>query len=308
MTRLLKRMFRCAFAAVLLSAVLVPSASALRVHLFVIGDFVPTIFGGCGADDRTDWPTMTFHWFDEMGKQGHTQGSSSNPVPYVDGNMTQQRFCDTSYRADCLDTGYADWADATMIGTHGWDALAQWAGVMRFPWAGHCDIQAGGFSNRVHWGDFRLKFIHVSSCYSADDDNLQNIRIAMQDTSSSTTRRAHLWLGFHGIMWINTNYIYDYRGTARDGHAVSLGYSWVVHHFKNNEMGCAWWDPFGDLGTCRSDQCPISYAIGANPNDATTRVWNERYNFVYSHPSSIDSYAYIYYGNCDPYGETAFDP
>lgn len=287
--------------------------SALYVGMYAIGDFVPTSSGGCGADDRTSWPGMAQAWWDEMGARGHYKGPAGSPYKYSDGNMTIKRFCDpNTYDSACRDyqsasPSGADWMDATIIAAHGWDDGDHWGAVMRYPFGGECGLRMGGSSNQVKFGDSWGMFMIASSCQSADDDNLPGIRHAMQDTSSSTTRRAHQFDGFHGIMWISSSYNNDYKETAKDGHVVSVGYSWVTNQFKNNSQACEGYDPFNWFGTCQ-DQCPVAYAIGSNANDALTRLVNERYNMTYSDPTGNSAYQYYYYENCDPVGENAFVP
>jgi hypothetical protein len=290
-------------------------ASALYVEMFAIGDFVPGASGGCGSDDRGSWPGMAAVWYNRMDDFGHFQAGSR-----IDGNMTLQRFCDPSFNPNCRDYSSGsggsilgvDWADAAIVATHGWDAGDHWGGVMRYPYtigapnAGtYCGVEAGGSSSQVRLGDSWIVFQHVSSCYSADDDNLDGIRFAMQDTSTSTSRRAHQWDGFHGIMWISSSYNGDYRDTASDGHVVSVAYSWVTNHYKSNSQGCEWYDPFNWFGTCR-DQCPIAYSISSTGSGALTRLTNERYNFVYGDPPGNSQYYFMYYENCHPVGEDPF--
>lgn len=300
----------CAFIGV---CMLSQSASALYVGDYAIGDFVPTASGGCGGDDRADWPGMAQAWWDEMGSRGHYKGPAANQFKYVNGNMTVRRFCDpNTYDANCLDfqsssPSGVDWMDAAIIATHGWDDGDHWGGLMRYPWNGECGLRMGGTSNQVKLGDSWTMFLIASSCQSADDDNLPGIRLAMEDTSTSTTRRMHQFDGFHGLMWIWSGYNGNYRNTAADGHAVSVGYSWVTNNFKNNSQGCEAYDPFNWFGTCQ-DQCPIAYSIGSSPSDALTRLVNERYNYTYSDPASNAYYQYYYYAGCDPVGETTFVP
>jgi hypothetical protein len=279
--------------------------------MYAIGDFVPSGSGGCGGDDRGSWPGMAQAWWDEMRARGHYGGPADNRYRYIDGNMTIRRFCDpNTHDADCRDfqstfPSGADWMDAVIVATHGWDDGDHWGGLMRWPWKGECGLRMGGTSNQVRVGDSWVVFFHASSCQSADDDNLPGIRHAMRDGAS--TRLAHQFDGFHGIMWIWSGYNGDYRDTAADGHAVSVGYSWVTNHFKNNSVGCESWDPWNWFGTCQ-DQCPIAYAIGSTGNDALTRLVNERYNFVYSDPTGNNHYRYYYYEGCNPVGESTFVP
>jgi len=292
---------------------LAPSASALYVGMYAIGDFVPGGSGGCGGGDRSSWPGMAQSWWDMMGAFGHYKGPGGSPYRYVNGNMTIKRFCDpTTYDADCRDYQSVwpagdDWMDAAIIATHGWDDGDRWGGLMRYPWKGECGLRTGGSSSMVKVGDSWLMFLLASSCQSADDDNLPGIRNAMEDNATSTSRRAHQFDGFHGIMWISSGYNGNYSSTAFDGHFVNAGYAWVTNHFKNNSQDCAWYDPWNWYGTCQ-DQCPIAYAIGNSAGDAQTRLFNERYNYTYGDPASNNYYWYYYYENCNPVGETSFVP
>lgn len=288
---------------------LAPSASAMYVGMYAIGDFVPGGSGGCGGGDRPAWPGMAQAWWDHMGVHGHYQGPAANRYRYIDGNMTIRRFCDASYDGDCRDAQSSfpsgvDWMDAAIIATHGADAGGNWAGTMRWPDAAiadSCDID-GPSEMRV--GDAFIEFIHLSSCYSADDDNLSGIPAAMDD---GTGLRAHLWTGFHGLMWIWAPYNGDYEQVAHDGHSVAVANAWVTNLYRPNQFDCAWYDPFNWFGTCQ-DQCPIAVAISNTPGNALSRLTTERYNNVYGDPPGSSAYAYMYYGGCDPSGETTWNP
>jgi len=294
---------------------LAQSASALYVGMYAIGDFVPGP-AGCGGGDRASWPGMAQAWWDHMGVHGHYQGPASNRYRYIDGNMTIRRFCDPTYDLDCRDyqspnPSGVDWMDAAIIATHGSDAGDHWAGTMRVPDAAipdSCDIDGGGPGTEMRVGDSYIEFLHVSSCYSADDDNLPGIPDAMEDPATSGSLRAHQWDGFHGLMWISSSFNGDYSDVAHDGHYVSVAYSWVTNLYRPNQFDCAWYDPWNWFGTCQ-DQCPVAFAIGATGSEALTRLNNERYNNVtYPDPASNNGWAWMAYTSCDPSGETQWNP
>ena len=243
---------------------------------------------------------MVDEWYDEMSGHGHIKDGQ-----YTNGNMTVQRFCDPDHIANCRDHLFLDEADAAMIATHGSDSSDHWAGTMRWPWSGHCALDAGGSSHDLHVGDLDLEFIHLSSCFSADDDNLNGIRFAMTDPVDRG--HAHQWDGFHGIMWIGGSFDNDYEDFADDAHAVAMATAWVTNHHHNNSVDCEPYDPWNWFGTCQ-DQCPVAYAIGSTESDALTRLNYERYNNVYSDPNGHNWYAYMYMAGCDPVGETTFNP
>ena len=287
------------------------SASALYVGMYAIGDFVPTGSGGCGGKDISSWPGMAQAWWDHMGVHGHYRGPG-NQYKYVNGNMTVRRFCDPqgSLGVNCRDSQSSspqgvDWMDAVIIASHGWDDGDHWGAIMRYPWSGECALRMGGSSDQMALGDSWAMFIHASSCQTADDDNLNGIRFAMVD--AGTSRRAHQFNGFHGLMWISSSFNGNYSETAHDGHAVSVAYSWVTNHYKSNSLGCEAYDPFNWFGTCQ-DQCPVSYAISSTANGAVTRLNNERYNYTYGDPPGNNWYAWMAYNGCNPVGETTWNP
>jgi len=289
--------------ALLLVFIMAAPATAMEAKVFAIGDFVPTGSGGCGGGDRSHWPAMVDHWYDEMGSKGHTKDGQ-----YTNGSMTIQRFCDPDWNAGCRDYNYADEADAFMIATHGSDSGDHWAGTMRYPWSGHCALDGGGSADDMWIGDWDAEFFHLSSCYSADDDNISGIRHMMYDPidSPGNGRRAHQMGGFHGIMWIWGGYDDDYEDFADDAHSIAMARAWV-NNLYDSTVDCAWYDPFDWFGTCQ-EQCPVAYAIGTSGSNALTRLTYERYNNVYSDPSGNSGWAWRYIVNCDPTGETAFNP
>lgn len=297
MTRTLRRV-----AALLgLSAfVALPSATALEVKVFAIGDFVPTASGGCGGSDISHWPDMVDEWYDEMDSQGQTKDGQ-----YTNGTMTIQRFCDPDQIVGCLDATYLDDADAAMLAWHGSDGGDHWGGTMRSSWSNNCTLDAGGTADDMHAGDVDLEFIHLSSCYSADDDNLSGIREAMTDPADGG--HAHQWDGFHGVMWIGTGFDNDYEDFADDAHSISMADSWVSNHHRNNSVDCEAYDPWNWFGTCQ-DQCPVAYSVGTTESGALSNLNNERYNNVFSDPTDDDWYAYMYIAGCNSVGEDTFTP
>jgi len=243
---------------------------------------------------------MVDEWYDEMGSRGHIRDGQ-----YTNGNMTIDRFCDPDHIGGCSDAAYLDEGDAVMIATHGSDSGDHWAGTMRWPYAGHCALDAGGTAHDVHAGDVDLEFIHLSSCFSADDDNLGGIRNALTDPVDGGF--AHQWNGFHGIMWIGGGFDNDYEDFADDAHSTSMANAWVTNHYRNNSVDCAGYDPFNWFGTCQ-DQCPVAYAISSSESSVLTRLHHERYNLVYGDPPGNSWYAYMYMSGCNPVGESTFNP
>ncbi|WP_299945548.1 DUF6345 domain-containing protein [uncultured Microbulbifer sp.] len=276
---------------------------AMEAKVFAISDFVPAAAGGCNGNDMAFWDNMVDRWYDKMGAKGHIKDGQ-----YTNGFMTIKRFCDPDIITGCNDHNFLDEADAAMIATHGSDSGDHWAGTMRRPWSGHCKLDAGGTATDMAVGDFDLEFIHFSSSYSADDDNLSGIREAMYDVSDTAVngRRAHQWDGFHGVMWISPSFANDYKNFADDAHSISMSSAWV-NNMYDSTVDCNWNDPFNWFGSCQ-EQCPVAYSISSTIISVVNRLNNERYNNVYSDPNGKNWYAYKYIRKCNPIGETAFNP
>jgi hypothetical protein len=140
-------------------------------------------------------------------------------------------------------------------------------------------------------GDSDLEFLHISSCFSMDDNMWANWERSMA--------RAHQVDGFHGIMWIYGYLVDDYEDFASDAFDGAISDAWLDNMYYNNE--------FGDSN--QHDQCPVAYVVGSNASDALNRLFTERYDNVFSDPpdSGEDGnntiWAATYIGGCDPQGE-----
>ena len=286
--------------ALVVGAESIPPAFAMEAKVYAIGDFVPPEAGGCGGNDIGHWPVMVDHWYDHMAVHGHTKDGQ-----YTNGNMTIQRFCDPDWNAGCQDFVHADDADAVMIATHGADSGDHWQGLMRWPWSGHCRLDAGGSADDMWLGEIDNEFIHLSSCNSGDDDNVWGIWNMMHDPVDGRSF-AHQADVFHGCMWIGNRWDNDYKEFAHDAHAVDMGRSWV-NNLYDNRVDCEWYDPWNWFGTCQ-EQCPVAYAVGTSGNNALSRLNSERYNNVWSDITGYGGAAIRYVVGCDPACETRFSP
>ena len=298
------RQWLCALPLLVLSMalVMVTPAKGMEVKVFAIGDFVPASSGGCGGNDIGHWPVMVGHWYDWMGIIGHQRDGR-----YTNGSMTLRRFADPDFFAGGQDFWYIDDADAFMIALHGGDNGDHWQGTLRYPWSGQCAIDAGGSADDMHVGEIDAEFIHLSSCFSADDDNIWNVYTAMRDPLDGGSY-AHQWDGFHGIMWIGGGFDSDYKWFAIQGHTMALSSAWLQNMY-HSRVSCASYDPFNWFGTCQ-EQCPVAFEVGTSSNNALTRLLHERYNYVYSDVTqgSFGGRAILYFPGCDSVGETGFTP
>lgn len=249
----------------------------------------------CNANNLSHWDNMVKAWYDRIDDFGWY----SKDKYWVDGSFSKNAMCDPDKGAGCVDGSYLDEVDAVMVFGHGADGGDHWAMINRNQGAdGSCWIRhpgAGDPAGRMYAGDYDLEFLHISSCNSADDDNLSLLWTAFRDPidTPKNQRRLHQIDAFHGFMWIGSSLDSNYRNFARDAHIMSMKSAWLYNHYEQNISG-------------NLDQCPIAYAVGSNRTDCFNRLDHERYNNVYSDPSSIGYYCYYYFAGCTPGGETTF--
>lgn len=254
--------------------------------------------GTCKGNDVSAWDDMTLAWYDEI---------TSGPVFFKDGtwinnNLSRKIFCDPdSGFSPCEDYKHQDDADAAMIALHGTDSNHHWAGLTQVQTGSDCFIQAaeGASTDQMFVGDADLEFLHLSSCNSMDDDNLNWTRKMFADVDSPTTgARLHQADGFHGVMAISSGRAGDYEDFADDAHWVSIADAWTDNlydtdiTYKNGAVG---------------DQCPVAFTVSNSKADAKMRLFAERYNAIFNDPSGSGAFAYQYYDDCDPVGDDPFD-
>jgi Family of unknown function (DUF6345) len=248
--------------------------------------------GGCGGSTRNDWDDMVASWYDAITNvgfsifgwcvTGHCDDAFSRDGSSVNGNIVNSLFADVNVVAWGNDTPNLDDADVAMIGLHGADSAGVWSGSMRVDEAGggDCNLRR----DEMQIGDSDLEFLHLSSCNSMDANQWSSWWQGFG--------RAHQVDGFHGFMWIGSSLISNYGNFANDAFGGSISNSWLDNHYVPNISGT-------------DDQCPVAYAVGANQQDAVNRLFNERYDNVFSDPSSIGWWQVTYIAGCDPANETA---
>ena len=285
--------FLCGLVSSVSFAILFASGAAYAREAGMMGTSVWTTT--CNGNNLTHWDNMVRSWYNRIDDFGWY----SKDKYWVDGSFSKNAMCDPDKGTGCTDGYYLDEVDAAMVFGHGADGGDHWAMINRNQGAdGSCWIRhpgSGDPAGRMYAGDFDLEFLHISSCNSGDDDNLSRLWTAFRDPvdTPSNNRRLHQMGVFHGFMWIGSSLDSNYRNFARDAHFMSLKSAWLYNHYELNISGS-------------SDQCPVSYAVGSNQADCFNRLDNERYNYVYSDPSSIGYYCYYYFAGCDPAGETTF--
>jgi hypothetical protein len=269
-----------------------PTALAQReAKVFAITDWGSECSGG----DRKYWDDFADRWYNEMS----SHGVFFKDGRFINGEMSLERFCDPNgpQGALCQDSNFLDDADAAFIGTHGSDLDGAWGGLLRVKNGfNQCFINApqGGNGDDMFVGDTDLEFLHLSSCNSLDDDNINNAWRMFQDPGAgSGANRLHQVTGFHGVMWVSWSYRGDYEDFADDAHDVSIQHAWTDNMYHYRYVG--------------SSQCPVALSVGANESDARNRLLTERYDNVLSNPSSSNTWAYAFYEGCNPQGDGPFD-
>jgi hypothetical protein len=287
----------CAIAAAALLSATPARGEHLEAKMYAISDWDTE----CPGSDRDMWDDMADNWYDEITDHGwyHKAGRQ------VNGNMDRDIFCDPDTGlANCDDGSRLDAADAAIIALHGADSGNHWRGSLRRNGGASvndCNIDGSESAvpgGELHAGDVDLEFLHLSSCFSMDDDNLPFTYFNFEDAVDSPVngRRLHQLDGFHGIMYIGGCCDDQYEDFADDAFDVSIKEAWLDNMYVTGINGS-------------STQCPVAYAVGRDRNDCFDRIDHERYNNVRSDPGAIGYYCYYYYDGCDPDGETPFtDP
>lgn len=279
------------FLAILISATVPPSVLAAReAKMYAI----TTWNAGCGGGPRDSWDDMAEAWYDEITSTGfevfgscffgHCNDAFSRDGKQVNGNTVNSQFADDSIVDWGNDTSHMDEGDAVLVAWHGSESGDVYLGSMRVnePGGGNCSLRR----DEMQIGDSDLEFLHLSSCQSMDDNQWANWWRAFG--------RVHQVNGFHGWMWIGSNRVGEYRDFADDAFNSTIADAWIDNMYVNNISG-------------NEDQCPVAYAVGANSEDTWTRIGTERYNNVFSDPTSIGYWGVIYISGCDPVAETVIN-
>ena len=278
-----------------------PAQASLEAQMYVITDWSAE----CSGDNVSHWDNMIDEWYDKMGDKG----TYSKDRRKVNGNFDRDLLCDPDTGlTNCNDGAYLDDGDAVMLGLHGTDSGDRWRGLLRRDGGSSvsdCFIDApdgSGSDEELRVGDLDTEYLHLSSCNSADDDNIPDMwRIFFDPVDTPRNgRRLHILTAFHGVMAIGSSFDADYRRFARDAHSGSIGDSWMDHmHTENISY-------LGESG--RHDQCPVAYSVGASSSACLDRLDEEGYRNRRSDPTAINNYCYTYLEGCDPFDEGPFTP
>jgi hypothetical protein len=295
-----KRVRRGVYASAIALSLIAAAAPVVAEHLEAKAYIITDWIAECSANDIPYWDDMIDYWYDEIDDHGWY----SKDGFIVNGEMDRDRFCDPDTGlANCADHLSTEDADALMIGLHGSDSGNHWQGSLRKNGGASvndCRIDApdgDGVAEEMFLGDVDVEFLHLSSCYSMDDDNLPFTWRMFQDPVDSPVNglRLHQATGFHGLMWIGGCCDDQYEDFADDAFDVSIKSAWMDNMYVTGINGSA-------------TQCPIAYAVGTNSTDCFNRLNTEQYDNIFGDPGNVGYYCYYYYVGCDPSGETAFTP
>lgn len=283
--------------ALLLWCVALPvSANHLEAKVYVITNWPAS--GSCSGNDVSAWDDMAFAWYDEIGDGSVFFKNGS----WTNSNLRRSVFCDPdSGHSPCIDDERIDDADAALIALHGSDSGRHWTGLLLQVSGGDCLIHApeGAATDAMFLGDVDLEFLHLSSCNSMDDDNINWTRRMFADVDSATNgRRLHIATGFHGVMAISSGRADDYEDFADDAHDVSISDAWTDNLYDSDVS-------YNDGSS--GAQCPVAFAVSNTRSSARSRLNSERYTNIHSDPTGSGAFAYSFYDQCHPVGDDPFD-
>jgi hypothetical protein len=247
---------------------------------------------GCAGAQRDPWDDMVLAWYNEITNvgssifgwciSGHCAEAYTRDGSFVNGSIANSWFADSAVVSWGNDTPNLDDGDAAMIGLHGADSAGVWSGSVRVDetGTGDCSIR----QDEMGIGNSDLEFLHLSSCNSMDRNQWPNWWRAFKG--------AHQVDGFHGLMWIGSGLVSNYSDFADAAFDTAISDAWLDNHYVPDVSGT-------------DDQCPVAYAVGADQADAVNRLFNERYNNVFSDPTTVGWWQVTYITGCDPSNEDA---
>jgi hypothetical protein len=247
----------------LLSATAVATVAGTTAHAQWAGSSAITSWSGsCGGSTRTWWDDMCMAWRKKMGAKGWTQWWRNYSL--VQGN----RYADSSVKSWGIDdTGNGlDWNDAGLMCVHGGWGSGRWNGsIYDADPDGSC--AAAPNKMRVGWNSGGwLRFLHLSSCNS--------IRHEQRTEWFEAANGVHVVTGFHGLMYIGSQYVDEYRDLADQGmNSRGVARAWLdnMHHVDH------WYNSYSTV-------CPM--AIGFGPTQQAARdIHDETYNGHWAHPT-----------------------
>jgi len=217
--------------------------------------------GDCAGSTRTLWDDMCMAWRKRMGDKGWTQWWRSYS------QVTGPRYVDPvekSWGNDNASTGL-DWNDAGLVCTHGGWSSGRWEGTLydKDP-DGSCSMTSATMRlGRTNNG--WLRFMQLSSC--------NGIRYDQRTQWFAAAGGVHVVTGFHGMMFIGSPYVAEYRGLADEAlNSRGVARVWLdrMHHVSHS---------YNSYSTV----CPMAIGFGATVVEAQVKH-DEAYNSHWTHP------------------------
>jgi hypothetical protein len=232
--------------------------------------------GDCSGSTRKWWDDMCMAWRKRMGSKGWDQWWSNFS------NVRISKFVDPAKASWGKDNAWngIDRGDAALLCTHGGYDDNGWYGVMHTKENNECGLN----TNQMQLGKAsggNLRFYHMSSCHSVRWDR----KTKWFDPAAG---KVHVITGFHGLMYIGSKYVDEYRDLAKYGFSSKgVGKVWVdeMHHVDH------WYNSWKTV-------CPIALGFG-DTEAASANALNEKYtsNWTDKNPNWV---TWRYISKCDP--------
>jgi hypothetical protein len=241
----------------------VTMAMASTAHAQYAGSSAITTWSGqCSGGERLWWDDMCMAWRKQMGTKSWVEWKRN--YSQVQGS----RYADNSVKTwgnDNASSGM-DWNDAGMICTHGGWSSGRWTGSLydKDP-DNSCKMSSNKMSLGWNSGGW-LRFMHLSSCNS--------IRYDQRTQWFDAANGVHVVTGFHGLMYIGSSYVDEYRDLANDAiNNQGVARAWLdnMHHVDH------WYNSYSTV-------CPVAVGFGAT-SQAARNAHDESYNGHWSHPT-----------------------
>lgn len=230
--------------------------------------------GDCSGGQRDWWDDMCMAWRHEMADRGFV------PVWENFHLVKVGKYADPSITNWAYDNSRMDAHDAGLICTHGSIDGPGWVGTMHTREGGECGLNVNQMKLGKASGG-RMRFFHMSSCQSMQWDN----RLAWFGAAKGGV---HVIAGFHGLMYIGSQYVDEYEELAADGTvSKGVGKAWVdnMHHVDH------WYNSYKTI-------CPVAMGFG-NTAARSADVLNERYASKWS-DTAANWATTRYISGCDP--------
>lgn len=234
--------------------------------------------GNCGGSQRDWWDDMCMAWRHRMGAKGWEQWWNNFSL------VQNPKFADPAKETWGVDNGSSGWdrGEAALICTHGGhNATNGWIGSMHTDVGHGCSITTNQLQLGAASGG-HLRFLHLSSCNSVHWDELDK-------WWSPAAGRVHIVAGFHGYMYIGSDYVQEYEDLAELGFSNGVGNTWIdkMHHVDH------WYNSWETV-------CPVVLGFGET-SAAASNALNEKYNDHW--PDQAPNWRHtVWWSGCDPDG------